>query len=118
MKVRNLKRHQDNLIALIKFAETNEYATLPTNPIFVEIFTKGSQGDLTPAELSWLTKKTRNIVHLPVYTTTQAAAWLGVGLDTIRSAIWKSNPPKLRHFKPGHDVLISAGALWAYLENN
>ena len=78
---------------------------------------KGSAEALTRQELTRLTLLTQTLVGLPVYTTEMASGWLGVGIDAIRTAIWKSDPPTLKTIKPGHDVLIEHGELVRFLNN-
>jgi len=113
VKVRNLEKQQAALVRLIRFAEEHDFIPMLNNnftsPVvdeFVKLFTSGSNGTpLTRQELTRLTTLTQALVSLPAYTTDHAAAWLGVGIDTIRDAVWRNKT--LRTMKPGHDVLIT-----------
>ena len=122
LKVRDLDAQQQRLIKLLTFAQKEGFVTngalhSPVVVEFVELFTKGSTEALTRWELTRLTLLTQTLVGLPVYTTEMASGWLGVGIDAIRTAIWKSNPPTLKTIKPGHDVLIEHRELVRFLNN-
>lgn len=122
LKVRDLEAQQQRLIKLLTFARKEGFVTngalhSPVIVEFVELFTKGSAEALTRWELTRLTLLTQTLVRLPVYPTEMASGWLGVGLDAIRTAIWKSDPPMLKTIKPGHDVLIGHGELVRFLDN-
>lgn len=124
IRVRNLERQQAALVRLIAFAEKHGFIPAlnggfqsPVIQEFVQLFTNGANGaPLSRKELARLTDLTQTLVSLPVYTTAQAAAWLGVGIDAVRDAVWKSDPPTLKTFKPGHDVLVSHGELVRFSE--
>jgi hypothetical protein len=125
LKVRNLEKQQEALVRLVKFAEEHgfipmlneEYAS-PLVDEFVQLFTSSSNGTpLTRQELTRLTSLTQVFVSLPVYTTGMAAAWLGVGIDTIRDVIWRSDPPKLKTMKMGHDILVKHSELVRFSES-
>jgi len=114
VKVKNIERLQENVIDLAAFAQKHGYLDLDngTSTVtreFVDIFTNGCSGPLTTSDLSVLVRGIQAFVRLPVYTTEQAAAWAGVGIDTIRDAIWRNG--KLKTMKPGHDVLIAHAEL-------
>lgn len=115
IKVRDTELLQENIIGLISFARDNGFLELGDNSPstfvneFVQTFTKGCSGCLTLPELETLVKGTQAFLRLPVYTSGMAAAWLGVGIDTMRDAIWRSG--KIKTIKPGHDVLITHGEL-------
>ena len=123
VKVRNTDRLQEKLVELVRVA--NEWGAIDiewpyesrTVEDFVNLFTKASQEPLSREELTRFVKGIQAFVRLPVYTTELAAAWLGVGIDTMRTAIWRSDPPKLKTQKLGHDVLIEHGELVQFCEN-
>jgi hypothetical protein len=125
LKVQNLEKQQDSLVRLIEFA--TEHGFIPmlngdfSSPVideFVNLFTSSRNGTLlTRQKLGRLTQLTQTLVSLPVYTTEQAAAWLGVGIDRIREDVWKSDPPPLKTMKPGHDRLTTHGWLVQYRDN-
>jgi hypothetical protein len=123
IQVKDTELLQENILDLIAFANEHRYIQFDgvqdseVVQSFVEIFTKGATEPLTRPELAQLVKGVQAFVHLPVYTTNQAAAWLGKGMDTIRYAVWRSDPPKMRTIKPGHDVLVPHEELVRYLEN-
>lgn len=122
LKVRDLDAQQGRLMKLLTFARKEKFVTngalhSPVIVEFVELFTKGSAEALTRQELTRLTLLTQTLVGLPVYTTEMASGWLGVGIDAIRTAIWKSDPPALKTMKMGHDVLIEHEELVRFLDN-
>lgn len=126
LRIRDLEKHQVSLVRLLEFAHENGFVPpmnggrFPSSVMdeFVNLFTSGSAGTpLTRQELTRLTSLTQEFVRLPVYTTEMAAAWLGVGIDALRQAIWKSDPPTLRTFKMGHDRLIEHGELVRFSSN-
>ena len=116
VKVKNTERLQENVIELVSFAHKHDFIDLDNgSPIvreFVDFFTKGCSGSLTRRELTVLVKGIQAFVRLPVYTTEQAAAWLGVGIDSVRDAVWREKT--LRSMKPGHDRLVCHGWLAEY----
>lgn len=121
IRVRDTELLQENVLDLVRFAIEHRFiapdGAQKDEPIsqFVDIFTKGCNGPLTRSELGDLVTGVQAFVRLPVYTTNQAAAWLGVGIDTIREAVWRSE--KIKTMKPGHDVLVPHVELVKYLEN-
>jgi excisionase family DNA binding protein len=116
INVKDTELLQENVLDLISFANEHQFINLDdTANGFVEIFTKGCNGPLTRSELEDLVTGTQSFIQLPVYTTNQAAAWLGVGIDTIREAVWRKK--SIWTFKPGHDVLVPHSELVKYLEN-
>jgi len=112
IKVRNLELLQKNIIDMVAFALENGYVQFDNGddpqPL-VDNFTNGCSGTLNRSELEDLLETVQQFVRLPVYTSEHAAAWLGVGIDTMRDAIWRSN--KIKTIKPGHDVLITHAEL-------
>jgi len=121
IRVKDTELLQENVIGLVEFANEHRFIDLDgayeseTVQSFVEIFTKGCQEPLTRRELEDLVTGVQAFIRLPVYTTNQAAAWLGVGIDTIREAVWRQQ--KIKIMKPGHDVLVPHSELVKYLEN-
>lgn len=120
IKAQDTERLQENIIDLIafaneyKFIDFDEWEKAPAVQWFVEIFTNGCSGRLTLPDLEKLIKGTQAFIRLPVYTPQQAAAWLGVGMDHVRDAVWRNG--KLRSMKPGHDRLITHHWLVQYKE--
>jgi len=115
IRVMDLELLQENVMNLVNYAEQNGGLRLNgESGSFVEIFTKAANGNLTRSELEDLVSGVQSFVRLPVYTTTQAAAWLGVGIDTIRDAVWRTG--KIKTMKPGHDVLVPHEELVNYLQ--
>ena len=118
VKVKNIERLQENVIELAAFAHKHNFLDLDNGEHssvtreFVDFFTKGCSGSLTRRELTVLVKGIQAFVRLPVYTTEQAAAWLGVGIDSVRDAVWRDKT--LRSMKPGHDRLVCHGWLAEY----
>ena len=84
---------------------------------FQELYSMAQGKELSREELTFLTEATQAYVMLPVFTTEQAAAWAGVGIDTIRDAVWRHDPPKLNTIKPGHDVLVLRSDLKNFCTN-
>lgn len=123
VKVRNTDRLQEKLVELVRVA--NEWGAIDVGGAhessmvedFVNLFTKASQEPLSREELTHLVKGIQTFIQLPVYTTELAAAWAGVGIDTLRTAIWRSDPPTLKTQKLGHDVLIEHKELVQFCEN-
>ena len=120
IKVQDTELLQENVIDLVAFAQKhgfvnlNEASSSRVIQDYVGIFTNGCSGQLTLSDLELLIKGTQAFVRLPVYTPSQAAAWLGVGLDHVRDALWRNG--KLRSMKPGHDRLITHHWLVQYRE--
>lgn len=121
IKVRDTELLQENIIDLIDFAIKHEFVgwgedgSSEVVQEYVQIFTNGCNGRLPLSDLELLIKGTQAFVRLPVYTTPQAAAWLGVGIDHVRDALWRND--KLKSMKPGHDRLITHGWLYEYLQS-
>lgn len=111
IRVQDTELLQENVIGLVAFAQKHEFINLngaSSSPLvreFVRIFTSGCSGQLTLPDLETLIRGTQAFVRLPIYTPKQAAAWLGVGLDHVRDAVWRDG--KLKSMKPGHDRLIT-----------
>ena len=121
LKVKDTELLQENVIGLVAFAQRHEFLNLDRETAsmvardYVTIFTNGCSGRLTPFDLETLVRGTQAFVRLPVYTPKQAAAWLGVGLDHVRDAVWRND--KLKSMKPGHDRLITHAWLVQYRES-
>jgi len=121
IKVKDIEKLQENVIKLCAFAHKHNFLDLDNeahSPIvreFVDIFTNGAAGPLIRSDLETLVRGIQAFVRLPVYTTDQAAAWLGVGIDTVRDAVWRSG--ELKSMKPGHDRLITHASLVAYRDS-
>jgi len=120
IRVQDTELLQENIIDLISFAQKHEFLNLngdspsPVVKDYVQVFTNGCNGSLPLSDLETLIKGTQAFVRLPVYTPQQAAAWLGVGMDHVRDALWRNG--KLRSMKPGHDRLITHHWLYEYLQ--
>ena len=123
IRVQNLALLQENIMDLVEYAHQHDAVHLNGEhdleivAQFIEVFKRGVHNPLTRKELEALVRGVQECVKLPVYTTTQAAAWLGVGIDRIRDAVWKSDPPELKTMKPGHDILVPHEELVRFLEN-
>ena len=118
IRVRDTELLQENVIDLIDFAQRHEFLYLEDDgpaQEYVQVFTNGCAGQLTLSDLETLIRGTQAFVRLPVYTTPQAAAWLGVGLDHVRDAVWREG--KLKSMKPGHDRLITHRWLVEYRDS-
>lgn len=100
LRVRDTTAHQEKLLDLVYHAR--DYFGLSSD--FVTVFTNACEEGLTDPDLAAWNEEIRRRVKLPVYTTTLAAAWCGVGIDAIRDGLWKIGD--LRSWKPGHDKLI------------
>jgi len=120
IKVRDTEKLQENVINLVRFALEHKFldwdngSSSKVTQEFVDIFTSGCSGTLPPSDLETLVKGVQAFIRLPVYTTDQAAAWLGCGIDSVRDAVWRNGT--LKSMKPGHDRLITHGWLVEYRE--
>ena len=118
IRVQDTELLQENVIDLISFAQKHEFLNLDRQTAsmvaqeYVNVFTNGCSGRLPLPDLEDLIRGTQAFVRLPVYTPQQAAAWLGVGMDHVRDALWRNG--KLRSMKPGHDRLITHAWLVEY----
>lgn len=112
LRVRDTTKHQEKLLDLVYHAR--DYFGLSN--AFVTEFTSACQEGLTDQELGAWNKVIQQRVKLPVYTTTLAAAWAGVGIDAIRDGIWKLG--NLPSWKPGHDKLILHEDLVEWVNSN
>ena len=111
IKVKDTEKLQENIIELLDFALRHEFIDRE----LVDIFTSGITGPLIRSDLEALVREVQAFFKQPVYTTDQAAAWLGVGIDSVRDAVFRDKT--LRSMKPGHDRLITHGWLVEYRDN-
>ena len=113
LRMSNLESQQTALVDLVLFSGNHGEIDLG-NTEFLDLVAKAYVQQLSLQDLERLTELVQECTSLPVYTTTQAAAWAGVTIDGVRNAIWHTSPPLLKTFKPGHDVLVKHQDLVAY----
>jgi len=117
LKMKDLETQQKALVDLLQFAEDHgELMMEPETQEFLNMMIEAEVRPLSREELARLTTLTQELVALPAYTTSQAAAWLGITLNGVRHAIWQTDPPLLKTFKPGHDVLVMHDELVRYAQ--
>lgn len=115
LRMKNLRRQQSLLVDLVTFARDHGELRTDHDNVreFVDLFAQATAKQLALEKLERLTELTQQVLVLPVFTTFQAAAWLGITRDGLVDVLRRDNPP-VKAMKPGHDVLIAYDELVRY----
>lgn len=118
MLIQDLSRQRGQLQALVRYAAGNgglrmDGLTDDEQDALFALAEAGDNDDLLrqKKQVVALTKLVQKSVRLPVYTTEQAAAWLGVSVRTLYTAKAEG---RIGANKPAHDLLFPHEELEKY----
>ena len=105
MRIHDLEYQQAELLALITQAVETKAVKLdtPTLSDFLDLADEATERQLDNAELAELTRLVQQVIELPMYSTRQAAAWLGMSYSGVQYAIYQN---KLHALQPGRDLVF------------